>query len=243
MHPEKNDVSIDKLFHWGGKFTITDKYGTVITDAHIRLVGDAEVNRARIFAIRKSSELRKKLKTEDSDERIAFVAAIYELDDKDELARLVAYLNTKKLTQDAVREVRLPQPKELKSTATLEEQEKYQEEVDSYDERRMELINQYVATRMEDMQKELNDRDLLYLQRQCEKLMIDELCEKEMVEKFRDACVYYGSYKDENFKERLFETFDAFDNLPTEVKEQFISYYDSLEINVQDLKKLLVATQ
>lgn len=59
MNAERNDVDIFRLFHWGKEVTIFDKYGNELTNVYMRLVGDAELNLARVFAIRRSAELRK----------------------------------------------------------------------------------------------------------------------------------------------------------------------------------------
>lgn len=243
MLPEKNDVDVSRLFHWGSKFAIFDSYGKEIENIYIRLVGDAEINRSRVFAIRKSADLRKLLKTEDTDERIAFVSSIYDLDDKSDVINYILLLSTKKFTQDVMRDVDLPMPKEPKSTADLEDFEEYQKAVDNYSERRMQRINDEVLKLIESYRLELLEKPIEQLKKLYERNMIDELCEKEMVTKFRDMCVYFGCYKDDKFKERYFTNFDEFDNLPSEIKEQLINYYGSLEINVEELKKLLEATQ
>ncbi len=242
MNPEKNDISIEKLFHWGKEFELFDRYNNITEKVWMRLVGDAEINRARVFAIRKSADLRKQLKDPDSDYRIAFVSAIYDIVDQEHLIKLIGYLQTKKFSQDAVRDIRFPSIKEPKSTATLEEQEQYQAQVDAYEQKRQEKLTQYVVARLEESEQELKGKDLSVLQKQYEKLMIDELCENEMVEKFRDCCVYFGTYRDEAFRERYFKEFDEFANLPTEFKDQLVENYTGLEVNVQELKKLLEAT-
>jgi hypothetical protein len=63
------------------------------------------------------------------------------------------------------------------------------------------------------------------------------LCEQEMLAKFKDYCVYLGSYKDKNFQIPAFTSFEEFENLLSEVKDQFVNYYDSLEIGTEELKK------
>jgi len=242
LSPEKNDIDISKLFHWGDKFEIFDKYGKKITDVYIRLVGDADLNRARTFALRKSAELRKKLRTEDTDERLAFIASIFDVEEKEDLVQFLRVLNTRSFAQEANKEVRIPVPREPRSDASLEEQEAYQIAVDEHDRKRMDAISEYVYDKLDDLSKQLHNKSEDQLRRQYEKEMINELCEREMIAKFKDYCVFLASFKDVNFKERFFETFDDYDNVPTEIKMQYHTAYDSLEINVEELKKLLGAT-
>jgi hypothetical protein len=119
LNIEKGDVDLSKLFHWGKQFEITDRFGKKVMDVYLRLVGDAELNRARIFAIRKSSELRKKLKEENSEERLVFIPDLDE--NKQDLIDRISVLKIKEFTQAASKEVSIPLPKEPKSDAPLEE--------------------------------------------------------------------------------------------------------------------------
>jgi thiaminase len=241
ISPEKNNVEIEKLFKWSSDFKINDKYGNFIVDVFMRLVGDAEINKARVFAIRKSAELRKLLRDDESDERIAFISTVYEMDEKEELADLISMLKLREFSDSATREVTVPFPKEPKSDAPLEDIEKYQAEVDDYEGKRMEKINEYLIAKVDNFRNSIKDRTVEQLQKDYEKLMISQLCEKEMVTKFKEYCVYCSVYRDSEFKEKFFTTFEEFDNLPTEIKRQYIENYDSLELNVDELKKSLEA--
>jgi hypothetical protein len=213
LNIEKGDVDLSKLFHWGKQFEITDRFGKKVMDVYLRLVGDAELNRARIFAIRKSSELRKKLKEENSEERLVFIPDLDE--NKQDLIDRISVLKIKEFTQAASKEVSIPLPKEPKSDAPLEEIEQYQEKVDRYSEIRMDAIQNNVRDRLGVLNISLTKEDISWLKKEYERLIINELCEQEMVKKFRDSCAYYGSFRDENYTYRLFNTFDDFDNLPT----------------------------
>lgn len=237
-HPEKNDVDIYKLFHWGREFSIVDRFGKELTKVYIRLNGDSELNRARVFALRRSAELRKKLKTEGTDERVAFISTIFDIDEKSQLLPIISTLMTRTFAQEATKEVRIPTPKEPKSDATLEEQEKFQEEVDSYDDRKNEAVGQAILNKISQFEKELESQPVEKLQKQYERLMIDELCEREMITKFKEVSAFFGSYSDPDFKIPAFDSFELFENLPTEIKEQYIDNYENLEINIDELKKL-----
>lgn len=241
ISPERNQVDIEKLFKWFGDFKINDKYNNFVVEVTMRLVGDAEINKARVFAIRKSAELRKKLREEGSDERVAFISTVYEFDDPEELTGLISMLKLREFSDNAMREVIVPFPKEPKSDAPLEDIEKYQAEVDTYEDRRMEKINDYLIAKVDNFRNSIKDRTVDQLQKDYEKLMISQLCEKEMVSKFKEYCVYCSVYKDNEFKEKFFTQFEEFDNLPTEIKKQYIENYDSLELNVDELKKSLEA--
>jgi len=239
---EKNDVDISKLFNWGLGFPIQDDDGKELFKVYIRLVGDAELNRARVFALRKSAELRRQLKKEDSDERLAFIP-FYELVEKEELVQSLLLFNTKFLTSEALREVKVTMKKEPDSDATLEEQEEYQAWVDNYPKEREAKIREYVQERVGNIEKELMEKDKETLYKDFERAVTDQLCENEMMLKYRDMCAYLGSYKDKEYKELFFKDFGEFENLPKNIKDQFLESYLSLEIGGEDLKKLLEAMQ
>lgn len=239
---EKNDVDISKLFNWGLSFPIQDNNGKDLFKVYIRLVGDAELNRARVFALRKSAEFRKKLKTEDSDERLAFIAD-YDLIEKEELIQSLLLFNTKFLTSDAYKEVNITVKKEPSSDATLEEQEEYQQWVDNYPKEREEKIRAYVTEKLVKIQEELESKDKETLYKEFEKSLVNQLCENEMILKYRDMCAYLGTFKDSEYKEKFFKDFEEFENLPKEIKDQILEFYMALEIGGEDLKKLLGAMQ
>ena len=131
---EKNDVDISKLFHYGDEFVVTGQ-GTDTSTVFMRLVGDAEINRARIFAIRKSAELRKRLRTPDSDERIAFIPSLEDIT-KEELIQILVKYALSDFAREAIKEVAMIYPKEPSSDEPLEKHEQYQEIVDNFEKER-----------------------------------------------------------------------------------------------------------
>lgn len=239
---EKNDISISKLFQWRGKLKVYNRFNKEVLTAYVRLVGDAEANRARVFALRKSAELRKKLRDLNSDERLAYIPDVSVLD-KDTLIEVMVLFRTKELTLDAIKEVNLPVPKEPDSDASLEEQEEYQRLVDEYPSKREEVIKEQVNKKLDKERQILSEKTIEELYKSYEIQLINQLCEDEMLRRYREMCVYFGSYKDKNYSERLFNSFDEFDNLPSEIKEQFMDFYLALDLSGEDLKKLPEAMQ
>jgi len=233
---EKNDVDVSKLFKWSKEYSIVDTQGNDLLKVFIRLVGDAEVNRARTFALRKSAEFRRKLHEQDSDERLAFIPELDLLDDA-VLIESVLLEWAREFSQDAIRNLEMTLPVEPHSEATLEEQEKYQKEVDSWPARREALIRKYMEDRLESKRNELKELDVNLIYSEYIKLLINRLCENEMVLAYRKMCTYFGCYKNNKFKERVFESFEEFDNSSTEIKNQLMDSYLSLEIDGEDLKK------
>jgi hypothetical protein len=231
---ERNDVDLSKLFSWRKEFSIIDNSGQE-QKVYIRLAGDADVNKARTFALRKSAEMRKKLRTEDSDEHFAFIPD-KQLVEKDYVVESLILYSVREATLQAYKDVKVTEPKEPKSDATLEEQEKYQKEIDEYPKKVQDAVRKFVDKELDKKRKVLAKMEFDTLFEELEKAIITQQCETEMYAKFKEMCIYSGIYKDNSYKERLFNSFEEFENLPTEIKTEFVKNYDSLEISTEDLK-------
>jgi hypothetical protein len=230
---ERNDVDISKLFAWGNKFTLN--YIGKSQDIYIRVVGDADLNRCRIFALRKSAEQRRKLLDYNSDERMALIAD-YQAVTKENLTNALILYSKEEYTSEAIDNVNIKQPKELLSDATLEQQELYQKEVDEYPQKREKAILDYISKKFESKKKELDALSKRELYDRFSVAAINESCRNEFLRAYRSMCAFFGTYKDSEYKDRLFSSYDEFDNLPTQVKAQVIEDYISLEIEMSNLK-------
>lgn len=232
---EKNDVNIERLFAWSKEHTIITPEGKEVK-VYIRLLGDADLNKARVMALRRSSELRKALKDPDSDERVAYIPYQEELS-KDILVSSIVALTMRESTQQIIRELSMKVPKEPASDATTEELEKYQKEVDEYPEKRekaiRERLDKLLAKRREEYE-ELEEDNLysIYLG-----VLIKELCEQELLKRFKEYCVFFGTYSDRKLTKRFFNDFSSFDNIPSNIKDDLTDTYSLLEIESEELKK------
>lgn len=241
MEAERNDINISPLFNWGKEFTLSSVNGEEITKVYLRLVGDSDMNRARIYALRKSAEKRKNLRTEDSDDKLAFILDKGELE-RERLIAICVLFASKDLSREAVKNVSVPLPKEPKSDAKIEVLEKYQKLVDDYPKKRENALREYISKEVDRLTAELQKKTDDELYNLYVAYVTDELCEEEMLNSFKEMCTYFGTYKDPQFKERFFNSFEDFANLDGYLKQQFMSTYASLEITTDDLKKLQEAT-
>lgn len=231
---DKNDVNISALFKWGTKLEIETPKGK--KSFWMRIVGDADLNRARVFGLRNSADLRKKLKDKNSDERLALVPD-FDITDREKATEVILLYKASELTEEARRNLDLKYPKEPSSDASLEDHEKYQKEVDTWAEYVEKEIKKTYNKGVGIEKKRLNKLNEDELLKEYYETVINKLCENEMMRSFQDMCIYFASFKDETYKERLFENVEEFENLPTNVKEQFYAFYTSLNIPTEELKK------
>ncbi len=208
----------------------------------MRLLGDADVNRARVFALRKSHELRNNLKSPTSVERLIYMREMDDIE-TDDIVNYIVVFSMREITNDAYRDVKVKNPTPPKSDANLEKMEKYQKEVDEYPEKRKAAVEKYMKDRVESLKEALNNRTKEELYKKYEKLLVDEFCEQEALRAYRDMELYLGCYKDPDYVERFFSSFEQYDNLDSKIKSDFRAAYDKLDVRMEDIKKLREATQ
>lgn len=239
---EKNDVDLSKLFNWGRDVDLYDISNKFLMKVYIRLVSDEHLNRARVYGLRKSAELRKKLRTENSDEKLAYIPDIEFVEKENVVEQLILY-KIKDYTTQAFNELKFNVPKEPDSQAELEEMEEYQEKIDEFPEQRQDQIRDYITKLVDRDRDRYSSLDLNTVFNEYERYLVDQLCEAEMVLRFREMCVYYGTYSDKEFKNKLFKDFNTFMSINSEIKDQLIDAYMTLEIGGENLKNLLEVMQ
>ena len=239
---EKNDVDISSLFNWGRVFVLESKTGQHLADVYMRLLGDADANRARVYALRKSGELRRALHDMNSGERVAFIKPIEDLE-KEDLVNYIVFFSMREINNRASREVSVPKPKPPKSNAALSKLEKFQKEVDEWPERFKEAYNKFIKKEIDTLKKEVQPLPKEELYRRYVKSLIEEFCEQEALRAYRDMEIYLGCYRDDKYKELFFDSFEQYDNMSSEMKEEFGQAYRKIEVDPQELKKLREATR
>ena len=242
MTLEKNDVDISKLFIWGKKFDIYNDTQEETIPVYMRLLGDADINRARVHALRKSRELRLKLQDPNSDESFIYVKSINELTEQ-ELISYVVMFSLREITNRAYREVKVTKPKPPKSDAPLKKMEKFQKEIDDYPERFDVAVKEFIKKETDSLRASLGKETKESLYKKYVELLSDEFCEQEALRAYRDMEIFLGCYRDEDYKERFWEDFSQYENLDTNYKQLFRAAYETLDIKMDELKKLREATQ
>lgn len=237
---EVNDIDITPLFTWSKEFTVETNDGAI--PVFMRILGDADMNRARVAALRKSAELRKRLKDLDSDERLAFIKDIDDIE-MDTLVAVVTVFSMKLLSEKAQKNLKIKAPKAPRSDAKTSAHEKYQEELDTYPIRRQEELRALINKEVEIMKGELDKLPKEEVYSKYVKVMIEEMCEQELLREFKSQCAYYGSFKNKELTEKLFSSYDEFNNLQSNLKQQFLDEYATIELHGDDLKKLQPVTQ
>ena len=241
MDIEKNDVDISQLFLWKGEVPIVDEMQKEVATVYMRVVGDKDLNKARIHSLRRSSELRAALNNKKSDEYHAFISNV-KFTDRKTIVAGIKLLTMSDFGSEARRNVIIKFPKEPTSDADLDEHEAYQKEVDDFPEHVGDQVNEEMERLMkieEKRLKKLSDDEIFD---EYKKLTVNYVCQEEMARVFLDQCIFYATYVDSKYKKHYFKSFSLYEDISPEVKEQLRQAYKNLELGMPELKKLPEAT-
>jgi hypothetical protein len=235
MNKELN-LNIDDLFKWKGQVEITDDQGNVIETLYQRVIGDADIQRARFAALKASKALRKDLKNPESDEYLVNIPLRGELP-LEELIAVIIYSKAQELRKKAEEKIQEERVKEPRSDASLEKQENYIEELEQTRKEYDEALYEEIRKQAEKIEADLNTKSYdevfdLYVAES-----IELLCRFRMVTTFDEYATFYGTYKDEDYKIRRFSSLEEFQDLATRIKDRLIRNYKLLELNLVDVKK------
>lgn len=239
---EKNDVDLSKLFAYKSKLLVTIPGTDKEVTLYQRIIGDEFVNRARIYALRRSGELRENLRNPFWTDRIAYIPNL-DKRKKDEIMDLILALSITDITQKTLNKVQIPIPKEPGNDATLKEQEDYQKKIDAYPELYTNEVQKKVEAELASRRKVLNKYVKADLKEFYEDAMINQYTSELFVKSYKEMTTFFGTFVDEDYTVPAYKTFEDFQNTPQALKEALMENYERMETESSELKKLRGATQ
>lgn len=233
-------MDITTLFRWSKEIEIKDIKGAVRSKIYLRLVGDYDYNEAQKRALAESRKLRKLFRDNTSVEYDSLFADIDTLEKENLINSIILYefneIRDKVLDEAEPQKTLEDFSDDLEDDATQEDRENVQVKYDDY-----------IKSRVEKLQGKFDEES--ELKREVLELLSDDVLKKRYIdssinyrcgqffsEKFRDYCVYLGTYLDDKFKTRVFKDFSEFLNCSTLLKNQLLEAYTSLTVSGEDLK-------
>jgi hypothetical protein len=240
---EKNDVDITKLFRYKTEVEVKDELTGDSGKFYLRIIGDADLNRARVFGLRKAAQLRKELKDPESETREAFITEFADIVSGDLLVESILIMKTGEMQREIVNMTDVPEPRAPKSDAPQEAHENFQMEVDDYEAkyRKEYAKNARKVEKRERKSLEGIGEDELYIL--YEGTVIDRMCTEEMTTKYYEMCVFMGAYSDPDYQRKAFSSFEEFENAAPHLKDLLMEQYRYLELGMSELKKSPEATE
>ena len=234
---EKNDVDISILFKWGTPVPMKDAFDNTIEILYVKLIGDADTNRSRTFALRESAKLRALLKTPGSDERVAYIPDWKSMKNSS-LTELVIQFKLREYVQKVTKNLLMPLPDEPDSDSSLESHEEYQKKVDEWPKIREDKIRDELQKVVDEERKYLKSIGKGELALEAENAIIAELCEQRMYDAFQASVLTFATFSDQEYKNKYFKSMEEFEALISDFKDQLFKAYNSININTENLKKL-----
>jgi len=234
---EKNDVDITQLFRYKTEVEVKDELSGEVGKFYLRIIGDADLNRARVFGLRRAARLRKALQEPGSELREAYITDQSDVLSREVLLEGILLLNVGELQKQIVNMTDVPEPRAPKSDASQEEQEAFQLEIDEYENKYRTAYdkNAKKVEKIERKKLEAMSDDELY--QFYEGSIINKLALEEMTKRYYEMCVFLGTYKDLEYKTRAFDNYEDFDNASVYLKERLQEQYRYLELGMLELKK------
>jgi hypothetical protein len=202
----------------------------------MRLPSEANINKARVFALRESSKLRQALRTEGTEERDAFIK---QLDAKtpQEFAVAIILMRLSEYNVKARQDLNIKFPTEPESTAPLEEQEAYQKEIDNFPETFSKVLIQKMDELKNKDMADLVQLPVENLQRFYEEELINFLCKSTLDKAFLDYCIATNTFYDEEMTRPGFKSVEDFNESSPLLQQQLRETYSNLELGMEEIKK------
>lgn len=232
---EQNDVDISRLFSYTSEAVLETPDGQKIT-FYLKVLGDADNNISKTKALRASKKFRDQLNDLEWEDRELYIP-VMRGKNKSDILEIVLGLEMSAITMMAMNEIQVAYPQELSGDATLEDQEKYQEEVDSYSSRFEDALTKEVDKQIKQKRIAINKitKDDIILK--YETALINQTVQRIYENAYFDQALHFATYTDKEFSVLAFKTAEDFENAPTYLKEALIHEYGKIEIGGSELKK------
>lgn len=235
-------MDLDSLFKWKKELIIKDSKGEPVRlgkkplKLYQRIVGDADLVKARSKALLASRRLRGNLKDETSEEYAALIPD-YEGQANETLSNMIVFAEGIDLRRRAVEQAEKPrEPKKPKEDASLEDMENYEAATSEYQEQYDKAINKQMDKLIKERLTELSKLTREEIVNIFLVSIIESICRTEMLRVFNCWCTYLGTYADKEMTVRAFSSYEDFDNAATELRNQMLSGYLELEMTGETLK-------
>jgi len=227
---------ISKLFTWSHPLGLKNLQGEVVMQVNQRLVGDLDIQKARMSALRLSREMRVKLRDPNSDEHIALIQPVDDLE-RDSLITLILVDSIDSVRQKIDQTFYYAEPTEPEEYATTEEHEEFAEKWSTWEADREKEYSKTLIKEMDAVKADLEQIDTESLRNRAINMRIDALCDSELKSRFIEMCVVLGTYEDDRFRKHLFESYQDYAAQPELLKNQLLAGYAELEMSTISLKE------
>ena len=238
---EKNDIDISKLFNYTQEVVVEGNGKTVTF--YQKVVGDADVNRARVYALRESNKLRENLRNPDWEDRIGYITDLSG-ESKASVVEFIINLERGELTRKAFTQAKdtMKLPVAPPSGASLEKQEEYQKEIDNHFDNIAEIASPILSKLISEKTKKYSEISIEALRDTYEVVAITLLTDNLFMTSFQEMTTFLGTFADAEHITLAYASIKELQNELTSLKKLLLEEYSNLDLSSTDLKKLPGAT-
>lgn len=231
---------ISQLLRYKKEVPLTDK-GKELAKVWIRIIGDDDLNECYKLARLRSSEIRRKLRKEDTTE---YKDELSMIDDatKEELIEVIKASRQSQFSADAISQVERPDEIEIAEialdpdAASLEELELLDEKNNQQDKDYNKALDDYIEARTTALVSELENSDLDTLKKLAKEETINVIALTTFFTELQAEKVWRAVYEDKELNIRAFQNREEYNESAATIKNQLIGAYTQLEISPEEIK-------
>jgi hypothetical protein len=219
---------IESLFRWKKQVTVGE------TTLYMRVVSDAVIEDARKAALIASRRLRQSLRDVTSDDYLIYLDGVVEFTDE-ELRNAVTSLSSRDIAREYVNQNPRPVIEPLGDYPTQEQQEEHEAAKEARESEYFEALQAHLVSWQNEFTAGIARLSREQLEAMYKKHRADRVCEDEFTRAFEEFVVAASVYSDEKYRNRAF-TVVEYRQLPTKVKEYLRTEYNTLSMQMDDVK-------
>lgn len=224
-----SDAIFNKLFNFKKSFPLRG-----IT-FHMRVVPDSVVEDARSQALLHARKMRRALRDPNTEEYLVHLDVLNDFTDE-ELMNLITVNASRDVMREWVQRTPKPVIEPLGDNPSQEQQEEYESAKEARETEYFDDLELHMQNWRNDFRATLEKKDRKYWEFMARRFQTDMVCEQEFTNFFESYIVAHSLYTDDKFKTRLFESVDAYKELPSEMRADLIAEYQKLTVSADDVK-------
>ncbi len=224
-----SDSIFTKLFNFKTSFPLRG-----IT-FHMRVVPDSVVEDARSQALLQARRMRRALRDPNTEEYLVHLDVLNDFTDE-ELMNLITVNASRDVMREWVNRTPKPILEPLGDNPSQEQQEEHEAAREARETEYFDDLENHMKSWRVEFRSSLEKKDRKYWEFMARRHQTDMVCEQEFTKSFEDYIVAHSLYTDDKYKTRLFDSVDAYKELPSDMRDTLAVKYQELTVSADDVK-------
>lgn len=202
---------------------------------YMRVVNDSVVDDARSGALLESRKMRRSLRDPNTTEYLIHLDVINDFTDE-ELKNLITVNASRDVMREYIQNTPRPQLDPLPTNPTQEQQEEHEAAKNEREEVYWNNLDEHLKQWRDTFMAGLDARDRKYWEFMARRYQTDMICEQVFTEYFEDYVAWNSLYTDDKYKTKVFDSLDAYKQLPADLRAELRAKYNDLTVGADDVK-------